>query len=121
MARALLAERKRILVELPGDSLIELVIRSWLGLGVDAALPGIRRLAQRRATGRCDARGEVVMIRICVPHRARRMLWSLNLPLGTPDYPSVSDRTWPVRDCHPSGFAALKLPVANYRTRPIPA
>jgi len=28
---------------------------------------------------------------------------------------------WPVCDCRPSGFAARKLPVANYGTRPVAA
>jgi hypothetical protein len=26
---------------------------------------------------------------------------------------------WPARDCLPSGLAALKLPFANYGTRPV--
>jgi len=29
-------------------------------------------------------------------------------------------RSWPVRDCRPLGFAARKLPFANYGTRPEP-
>ena len=56
MTRALPAERDRILVKLslPSDALIEFKLRCWLGLGVEAALPGIRHLTQRWATGRCD-------------------------------------------------------------------
>ena len=33
----------------------------------------------------------------------------------------MTDSLWPVGDCRPSGFAARKLPFANYRTRPIAA
>jgi hypothetical protein len=62
MARALPAERDRILVKLslPRDALIEFAIRCWLGLGVESVLPAIRHLPQRRAANRCDALGAVV-------------------------------------------------------------
>ena len=35
--------------------------------------------------------------------------------------PPGSDRLWPSRDCRRSGLAALKLPFANYGTRPTAA
>ena len=58
MARAVPDERDRILVKLclPRDALIELVIRCWLGLGVESVLPGIRHLPQRWATSRHQRR-----------------------------------------------------------------
>ena len=57
-ARAVPDERERILVKLslPRDALIEFVIRCRLGLGVEAALPGIRHLPQRWAASRRQAR-----------------------------------------------------------------
>jgi hypothetical protein len=56
-ARALPAERERILVKLfsPSDALIEFVVRRRLGLRVAIGRRGIGHLPQRRATGRCDA------------------------------------------------------------------
>ena len=51
-------ERDRILVELSllGDALIKFVIRYWLGLGIEAALPGNGYLPQRWAASRRQAR-----------------------------------------------------------------
>ena len=51
-------ERWRLVLlwHLPGDALIEFVVRCRLGLWVVLVLPGIRHLPQRRATGRHQTR-----------------------------------------------------------------
>jgi hypothetical protein len=58
MARALPAERDRILVKLsfPRDALIEFVIRCRLGSEIEATLPGIGHLPQRWAASLRDER-----------------------------------------------------------------
>lgn len=65
--------RSRSVFALPGDALIEVVVRRRLGVRVELAVPGRRHLPERRSTGRRHGRcrGGFAQVRKDVAHNRR--------------------------------------------------